>query len=85
MTTPSKAEPTPALLTVDHVRLGVAAAGRYDAIDLAGNLLVTLGAVEEPYIAAMHEREASMSSYMGRGSRCRMGPTRAAGTSAVPS
>jgi mannitol/fructose-specific phosphotransferase system IIA component len=67
MTTPSKAESAPDLLTADQVRLGVVAADRDDAIDQAGRLLVEAGAIEEPYIAAMHEREAVMSSYMGEG------------------
>lgn len=65
MTTPSKAEPV--LLAADQVRLDVVAAGRDDAINIAGRLLVEAGAIDEPYIAAMHEREASMSSYMGEG------------------
>ena len=67
MTTPSKADATPELLTADRVRLGVVAADRDDAIDRAGRLLVEAGAIEEPYIAAMHEREQVMSSYMGEG------------------
>ena len=67
MTTPSKADSTPDLLTADQVRLGVVAADRDDAIDQAGRLLVDAGAIEEPYIAAMHEREEVMSSYMGEG------------------
>ena len=67
MTTPSKADSTPDLLTADQVRLGVVATNRDDAIDQAGRLLVDAGAIEEPYIAAMHEREEAMSSYMGEG------------------
>jgi mannitol/fructose-specific phosphotransferase system IIA component len=56
MTTPSKAESGHDLLTRDLIRLGVVATDRDDA-----------GAVQPPYIDAMHEREAAMSSYMGEG------------------
>ncbi|MCV7431690.1 PTS mannitol transporter subunit IICBA [Mycolicibacterium bacteremicum] len=37
------------------------------AIDEAGALLVTAGAVERSYVDAMHEREKSVSTYMGNG------------------
>ncbi len=37
------------------------------AIDEAGSLLVAAGAVEPSYIGAMHEREKSVSTYMGNG------------------
>lgn len=37
------------------------------AIDEAGGLLVTAGAVEPGYVTAMHEREKSVSTYMGNG------------------
>jgi mannitol/fructose-specific phosphotransferase system IIA component len=40
---------------------------RDEAIDEAGRLLVASGAVEESYLAAMHEREASVSTFMGNG------------------
>lgn len=67
MTTPSRAEPGQQLLTPDLIRLGVVAADRDDAIDQAGRMLVDAGAVRSPYVEAMHEREAAMSSYMGEG------------------
>ncbi|QHN19910.1 PTS mannitol transporter subunit IICBA [Gordonia amarae] len=38
-----------------------------DAIEEAGRLLVAAGAVEESYVAAMHERERSVSTFMGNG------------------
>ena len=38
---------------------------RDDAIREAGELLVRSGAVNEAYVAAMFEREASVSTYMG--------------------
>jgi mannitol/fructose-specific phosphotransferase system IIA component len=47
--------------------LGVVARDRADAIDQAGKVLVETGAVEQPYVDAMHEREGVMSSYMGEG------------------
>jgi PTS system mannitol-specific IIA component len=40
---------------------------RESAIEEAGRLLVGVGAVEESYVAAMHERETSVSTYMGNG------------------
>lgn len=38
---------------------------RDDAITEAGELLVAQGAVEQSYVAAMHEREQSVSTHMG--------------------
>lgn len=38
---------------------------RDDAITEAGELLVVQGAVEQSYVAAMHERERSVSTHMG--------------------
>jgi mannitol/fructose-specific phosphotransferase system IIA component len=68
MTTPSRAESADQeLLTRDTVRLGVVARDRTDAIDQAGRVLLQIGAIEQAYVDAMHEREAVMSSYMGEG------------------
>jgi mannitol/fructose-specific phosphotransferase system IIA component len=67
MTTPSTADSGQALLTRDLVQLGIAVAGRDDAIRQAGRLLVDAGAVAQPYVDAMLEREEAMSSYMGEG------------------
>jgi mannitol/fructose-specific phosphotransferase system IIA component len=68
MTTPSKAESADqALLTSETIRLGVSASDRADAIDRAGRVLLDVGAVEQAYVDAMHEREGVMSSYMGEG------------------
>lgn len=55
------------VLTAGAVRLGRTAADKNDAIDQCGALLVDIGAVEPPYLAAMHEREASMPTYIGEG------------------
>lgn len=54
-------------LTADAVRLGRTAADRADAIEQCGGLLVELGAVEPGYVSAMHEREASVSTFVGEG------------------
>jgi len=39
--------------------------GRAEAITRAGELLVVAGAVDASYVEAMHEREGSVSTYMG--------------------
>ncbi|GAB2507767.1 PTS sugar transporter subunit IIA [Nocardiopsis aegyptia] len=59
--------PTDLALTADAVRLGRTAADKTDAIDQCGALLVDLGAVEPGYVPAMHEREASVSTFLGEG------------------
>jgi mannitol/fructose-specific phosphotransferase system IIA component len=53
------------MLTREGVRLGLAAQDRAEAIQLTGEALVDIGAVERPYVEAMHEREAVLSSYVG--------------------
>ncbi|HEX4724571.1 MAG TPA: PTS sugar transporter subunit IIA [Pseudonocardiaceae bacterium] len=55
------------VLTADAVRLGRTAVDKNDAVSQCGALLVEIGAVEPPYQAAMHEREASMPTYIGEG------------------
>ena len=57
----------PEVLTAEAVLLGGTATTRDDAIDEAGRLLVAVGAVDESYVAAMHERETSVSTFMGNG------------------
>ena len=54
-----------ALLAEDSIVLDGGAASRDDAISRAGELLVAAGAVDSSYVAAMHEREASVSTAMG--------------------
>jgi mannitol/fructose-specific phosphotransferase system IIA component len=56
-----------ALLTSEGVLLGRTATGKADAIDQVGRALLDVGAVEEGYLAAMHEREASVTTYIGEG------------------
>lgn len=62
-------EPLPSdlALTADAVRLGRVAADRSEAIEQCGALLVTLGAVDPGYVTAMHEREASVPTFVGEG------------------
>jgi PTS system mannitol-specific IIA component/phosphocarrier protein FPr len=55
------------VLTENGVLLGRHAADKHDAIARCGALLLALGAVAEPYLPAMHEREASVSTYIGEG------------------
>ncbi|MEV4249830.1 PTS sugar transporter subunit IIA [Streptosporangium canum] len=49
------------------VLLNENAASREEAIEKCGRLLVTTGAVAEPYIQAMLDREHSISTYVGEG------------------
>ncbi|MDQ0799281.1 PTS mannitol transporter subunit IICBA [Arthrobacter sp. SLBN-112] len=56
---------TPEILARESVVLTGSATTRDAAIDEAGRLLLARGAVDEGYIAAMHEREESVSTYMG--------------------
>jgi len=56
---------TSEILARESVVLTGKATTRDAAIDEAGRLLLARGAVDEGYIAAMHEREESVSTYMG--------------------
>lgn len=53
------------VLSEDAIVLRGAALTRDEAITEAGQLLVTVGAVEPSYVDAMHAREQSVSTYMG--------------------
>jgi len=53
------------ILVPESVVLNGSAATRDAAIDEAGQLLLARGAVDNDYILAMHEREESVSTYMG--------------------
>ncbi|MDQ0674824.1 PTS system mannitol-specific IIC component [Pseudarthrobacter siccitolerans] len=55
----------PEILARESVVLNGSATTRDAAIDEAGRLLLARGAVDEDYVRAMHEREASVSTYMG--------------------
>ncbi len=62
-----EAAPQDDVLTLDSIVLAGSATTTDDAIDEAGRLLVASGAVEPAYVDAMHEREKSVSTYMGNG------------------
>jgi PTS system mannitol-specific IIC component len=53
------------ILARESVVLNGSATTRDAAIDEAGRLLLARGAVDEDYVRAMHEREGSVSTYMG--------------------
>ena len=55
------------VLSRESIVLGGQAKDRDAAITEAGRLLVASGAVDEAYVAAMHERETSVSTFMGNG------------------
>jgi mannitol PTS system EIIA component len=55
------------LLSADAIRLDQRAADRDDAIRQCGQTLVEIGAVAPAYVAAMLERERSISTYVGEG------------------
>ncbi|MGE0214192.1 PTS mannitol transporter subunit IICBA [Mycolicibacterium sp.] len=55
------------VLPLSSIVLAGSASSAADAIDEAGRLLVDAGAVEPAYVDAMHERESSISTYMGNG------------------
>lgn len=55
------------VLGVESIVLAGTATTREAAISEAGRLLVACGAVEPSYVDAMHEREGSVSTYMGNG------------------
>ena len=60
-----EAAPPSDILVADSVILNGTATTRDAAIDEAGRLLLDRGAVDSGYIDAMHEREESVSTYMG--------------------
>jgi PTS system mannitol-specific IIC component len=55
------------VLSTGSIVLGGRARSRDDAIDEAGRLLVSAGAVDEGYVTSMHDRETSVSTFMGNG------------------
>ncbi|MDQ4488576.1 PTS mannitol transporter subunit IICBA [Sinomonas sp. ASV486] len=66
VTAPAAGTTRPAqVLRRESVVLAGAAGDMSGAIDEAGRLLKDAGAVDDAYIASMHERERSVSTYMG--------------------
>ncbi|WP_061960709.1 PTS sugar transporter subunit IIA [Demequina flava] len=59
--------PESQLLGANAVRLGLTAADKTEALNQAGALLVEIGAATEAYADALHERETSVSTYVGEG------------------
>ncbi|MGB2920099.1 MAG: PTS mannitol transporter subunit IICBA [Mycobacterium sp.] len=55
------------VLALESIVLNGTAKNAADAITEAGQLLMVAGAVESAYVDAMHERERSISTYMGNG------------------
>ncbi|GAB90039.1 PTS mannitol transporter subunit IICBA [Gordonia rhizosphera] len=55
------------VLALESIVLHGAATNADSAITEAGQLLVAAGAVDVPYVDAMHEREKSVSTFMGNG------------------
>ena len=68
---PAQAAPAgdaaPEILSPASIVLDGTAKDSASGIDEAGALLVAAGAVDESYVAAMHDREASVSTFMGNG------------------
>ena len=62
---PKPCAPPSDILVAESVVLNGSATTRDAAIDEAGQLLLARGAVDNDYILAMHEREESVSTYMG--------------------
>ncbi|OJU38721.1 MAG: PTS mannose transporter subunit IIA [Microbacterium sp. 69-10] len=57
----------PAVLTADRVRIHPGSATRDEALKEAADVLVAAGAVTPDYLQAMHDREKSVSTFMGNG------------------
>lgn len=55
------------VLSPSLIRLGVAAAGRDEAIERVGRMLVDGGYVQPAYVDSMKARELTMSTYVGNG------------------
>lgn len=55
------------ILSADKVKLNVKVNDKYEAIRVAGELLVQAGHAEASYIESMIERENSLSTFMGGG------------------
>ncbi|MFC6333822.1 PTS sugar transporter subunit IIA [Paenibacillus septentrionalis] len=55
------------ILSTDKVKLNVKASDKFEAIRIAGELLVQAGHAEADYVESMIEREQVLSTYMGGG------------------
>lgn len=59
--------PNSQLLDASAIRLGLSAEDKADALRQCGEVLVEIGAATQEYAAALHEREESVSTYIGEG------------------
>ena len=66
-TAQSDADTAPQILAPSSIVLDGTATDSASGIDEAGALLVAAGAVDEGYVRAMHDREATVSTFMGNG------------------
>jgi mannitol/fructose-specific phosphotransferase system IIA component len=55
------------ILDAAGVKLARTATSLADAVDQVGRTLLEIGAVEQAYLPAMHEREQSVSTFIGEG------------------
>ncbi|UEJ81057.1 PTS sugar transporter subunit IIA [Brachybacterium halotolerans subsp. kimchii] len=63
----ASADQGPEILSASSIVLDGSAGSADAAIDEAGGLLVRAGAVDTEYVSAMHDREATVSTFMGNG------------------
>lgn len=64
---PAQADESAAVMSEATIILAGESTSASAAIDESGRLLVDVGAVDDGYIAAMHDREATVSTFMGNG------------------
>ncbi|CAM3260375.1 PTS sugar transporter subunit IIA [Paenibacillus lupini] len=55
------------ILSTDKVKLNAAVKDKYEAVRIAGQLLVNAGHADPSYVESMVVREQSLSTYMGGG------------------
>lgn len=68
------------ILSADKVRLNAKVQDKYEAIRIAGELLVKAGHADPGYVDSMIERENSLSTYMGGGLAIPHGTNESKGT-----
>ncbi len=62
-----KKKDTNAIITLDDIIVGAKSVDKFEAIRMAGRMLVKKGCVKENYIEGMVEREKIMTTYLGEG------------------
>ncbi len=55
------------ILVKNNIKLGLKSVDKYEAIKMAGRLLVQSGYVENEYVDAMLQRETELTTYIGQG------------------